>query len=110
MGTISLKHIDYENKNAEYAIALHMDAIGKEYARQATDRVLTIAFHELGLHRIYLNVLTTNTRAIRFYEKYGFIFEGETRDSLMICGEFKSLKWYRILASEYDKNHKPQFE
>ena len=100
MGTVSLKNIDFENKNAEYAISLHMDAIGKGYARFATDAILDVAFKELKLNRVYLNVLSKNIRAIKFYEKYGFIFEGEFKEHLFHKGKFENLRWYRILASE----------
>ena len=100
MGTVSLKNIDFENKNAEYAISLHMDALGKGYARFATNAILDIAFKELKLNRVYLNVLSKNIRAIKFYEKYGFILEGEFKEHLFHKGKLEDLKWYRILASE----------
>ena len=100
MGTVSLKNIDFENKNAEYAISLHMDALGKGYARFATTAILDIAFKELKLNRVYLNVLSKNIRAIKFYEKYGFILEGEFKEHLFHKGKLEDLKWYRILASE----------
>ena len=95
-----LENIDFENKNAEYAISLHMDAIGKGYAKFATNAILDIAFNKLKLNRVYLNVLSKNIRAIKFYEKYGFIFEGESKEHLFHKGNFESLRWYRILASE----------
>lgn len=104
MGTVSLKNIDPVNKNAEYAIALHMDAIGKGYAQYATDQILNIAFFQLNLHRVYLNVLSINHRAIRFYEKYGFILEGESRDSLFHHGMYQSLKWYSLLITDFQTN------
>ena len=100
MGTVSLKNIDLENRHAEYAISLHMDAIGKGYARLATDNILKIAFDELQLNKVYLNVLSINERAIRFYEKYGFVFEGEFKEHIMHKGKLENLRWYRILSSE----------
>lgn len=101
MGTVSLKNIDFENNSAEYAISLHMDAQGKGYAKFATDNILAYAFDELKLNRIYLNVLSENKRAIRFYEKYGFIYEGESIDHIVINGKYHSLKWYRLLSREW---------
>lgn len=103
MGTVSLKNIDLENKNAEYAISLHQDAIGKGYARFATDEILNIAFNELHLHRVYLNVLSKNIRAIKFYEKYGFKFEGEFKEHLLHKGKLENLKWYAISKDEWAK-------
>jgi len=101
MGTISLKSIDSYNFNAEYAISLHPDAIGKGYASIATTKILKIGFDELGLRKIFLNVRSDNVRAIKFYEKYGFIFEGEQRAQLIKNDQEYDLKWYRLLDQEF---------
>jgi len=46
------------------------------------DAVLAIGFDEIGLHRIDLGVFDFNTRAIRCYEKCGFVQEGLAREAL----------------------------
>ncbi len=71
-GTISLKDIDVENGTAEYAIVLRRQAQGKGYASFATREILRIAFEELGLHKVYLNVWKENAHAVGFYEHMGF--------------------------------------
>lgn len=101
MGTISLKNIDFKNKNAEYAISLRKCSIGTGMARTATNEVLDIAFYELGLHRVYLNVLSENIRAIKFYEKYGFTYEGEFVECLYLNGKYQNLLWYSIIETNY---------
>lgn len=103
LGSISLKNIDYDNKSAEYAICLRSKCIGKNISKPATDLILEYAFNELSLNRVYLNVLSDNIRANKFYQKYGFIYEGEFKESINIRGEFKNLKWYRMLKSEFKK-------
>lgn len=101
LGSISLKNIDYDNKSAEYAICLRKKSIGKNIAMEATNKILKYAFEELNLNRVYLNVLTDNIRANKFYQKFGFIYEGETKESINIRGTLKDLKWYRILKREF---------
>lgn len=101
LGTISLKEIDLESKNAELAISLRQKAQGKGIAADAMRQLLKIAFEEILLVRIYLNVLSENERAIRLYERCGFEFEGEFRDHLFLNGEYKSLKWYAVLKERY---------
>lgn len=100
MGTISLKKIDAKNKNAEYAISLRTCAQGKGYASFATKKLLEIAFVELDLFKVYLNVLSYNKRAIAFYEKIGFSYEGEFKHHLVKDGEFQNLKWYAKFREE----------
>lgn len=99
-GTISLKHIDLENRNAEYAICIRKGAMGKNVAKTATDLILAYAFDELRLHKVYLNVLSDNIRAIRFYEKYGFIYEGVLKEQVLHKGAYKDLLYYAAFNQE----------
>lgn len=101
LGTISLKKIDYCVRSAEFAIALRKASCGQGIGGNATREILKIAFDELGLKRVYLNVLSDNFRAIKMYEKNGFIFEGEFRNHIKIHGTIKSLSWYAVLEEEY---------
>ena len=101
LGTISLKNVDLQSMSAEYAISLRKCAQGKGIATWATKEILKKAFEEFHLQRVYLNVLSDNEKATRLYEKCGFIYEGAFRRHLFLRGEFKTLKWYSILDSEY---------
>lgn len=100
LGTISLKNINYHDGNAEYAISLRKCARGTGAAKSATFELLGIAFNELGLEKVYLNVLSSNLRAIRFYEKMGFRFVGESRKHVKIKDTFHDLMWFEILKEE----------
>lgn len=101
LGTISLKEIDYEKKEAEYAISTRKKVHGTGAALEATHQIWKIAFEDLQLERIYLNVLTENKRANAFYIKAGFQFEYLEKDALEIRGEKKSLNWYAVNRVEY---------
>lgn len=96
LGTISLKNINSKDKNAEYAVSFRKMSIGTGAAAFATKELLRIAFEELRLHKVYLNVLSDNERAIKFYNKMGFEYEGEFKDHLYIDGKFRNIKWYAI--------------
>lgn len=103
LGTISLKNINLIDFNAEYAIVLRKKAIGSGAAKEATEAILDIAFNKLKLHKVYLNVLSDNIRAIKFYEKMFFIYEGEFRDHLLIDNKFNNIKWYSIVGGSKDE-------
>ena len=94
LGTISLK--DIADGRAEYAISTRKRAHGTGAALQATQEVLRIAFKELGLNTVFLNVLTENKRANAFYRKAGFRFTHTEHNALSIRGEEKDLNWYEI--------------
>lgn len=101
MGTISLKAINKKDRNAEYAIGLRKKFWGKGVAQKATRELMKIAFQELQLEKVYLNVLSDNDRAIRLYEKCGFVLEGEFRNHLYLDGQYQNLRWYALLKREY---------
>jgi diamine N-acetyltransferase len=106
LGTISLKNIDYLNSNAEYAISLRKCIIGTGVAKLATIEILKVAFEKLNLKKVYLNVREDNIRAIKFYEKMGFIYEGEFKAHIFHEGEYKNLKWYAIFRNCLNENQK----
>lgn len=101
LGTVSLKDVDVISKHAEFAISMRKCAQGTEAASYATCQILEFAFKTLNLERVFLNVLTDNKRAIRFYEKNGFKCEGEWYKHLFIRREWKNLKWYRMMKEDF---------
>lgn len=101
MGTVSLKHI--ENSLAEFGIAVRRTAQGKGYARWGMKEILKLGFQKYGLKNIYWCVMPTNARAIRFYDKNGYVRannEGKLRKLLpgmrggYSSGEINNYIWY----------------
>ena len=68
LGTISLKNVNYIDRNAEYAIIVRKEYWGTNISKLATLKILEYGFNTINLNKIYLNVLSTNIRAIKFYE------------------------------------------
>ena len=101
LGTVSLKHIDLKNGNAEYAIAMRKCALGTGASHYGSEEVLRIAFEEMALNRVYLNVLEDNVRANKFYEKIGFIYEGTFQEHLYVNGKYRNLKWFALTKKDY---------
>lgn len=104
-GTVSLKHIDHKNGTAEYAIVLRKSAMGQGLAKQATEEILNIAYNELGLRKVYLNVLTENTHAQHLYERCGFILEGTAVAHILKDGHPKDLYWYAHFNPDTKSDH-----
>lgn len=73
IGTVFLKNIDMENKQAEYGNFIgEPEYLGKGYGSDAGNVLIQYAFNQLNLKKIFLRVLKTNVRAIRAYKKMGF--------------------------------------
>lgn len=71
MGTVSLKHI--HDSTAEFAITVRACAMGKGYSAFGMATILDKGIRELGLASIYWCVSRHNARALRFYDKNGYI-------------------------------------
>lgn len=102
MGTVSLKNIDMHDLNAEYAISTRAKAHGTGLARKATQSILAVAFEDLGLNKVYLNVKCTNERAVAFYRKVGFVEEGCFRQQLRVDDDFVDLLWFGMLREDFN--------
>ena len=100
LGTISLKNIDNKNRNAEYAISTRRIARGKGINMLASNLIINYGFNELNLNKIYLNVLSKNERAIKFYKKIGFKHEGTFKQHLYMYSEYYDLEWYAIIRGD----------
>lgn len=100
--------INWANQTGWLAIGIGDSAYwGKGYGSDALHLIVRYGFDELGLHRITLNVISYNTRAIRTYEKYGFVYEGRQRECVYREGQRFDLVYYGLLRSEYVKRQAP---
>jgi RimJ/RimL family protein N-acetyltransferase len=64
--------------------------------------MLRYAFRELNLHRVTLTVFEYNPRAIRSYEKAGFVVEGRLRNWLNREGRRWDMIHMGILREEWE--------
>ena len=71
---------------------MHPSALGTGAAAEGSRQILRLAFEELGLRRVYLNVLEENRRAVKFYNKIDFRYTHATE--MEFKGENKTLLWY----------------
>lgn len=80
IGFLALHSIEWNNGAAVLSMGIG-DAKyrGKGYGSDALRLGLNYAFSELNLYRVGLDVIASNTRAIRAYEKAGFRLEGAMR-------------------------------
>ncbi|RKR75139.1 RimJ/RimL family protein N-acetyltransferase [Frondihabitans australicus] len=86
---------------ATFAIMLGPNATGHGYGSEATRMLIRYGFEELGLNKIELHVWAYNTRAIRAYEKAGFVREGVRRAAAFHEGVFHDEVFMGIVAADW---------
>lgn len=102
IGEIRLDDLRSRERRATLAVGIFdPKRLGEGLGTAAVRLVLDHAFEALGLHRVGLRVLAYNTRAIRCYQKCGFVIEGGERQAALIDGVWHDDLIMGILAPEY---------
>ena len=100
IGEVVLNDLDSDNRSMNFRIGLAPEHLGQGYGSEATRAVIDYGFDQVGLHRIHLGVYTFNPRALRVYEKSGFIREGIERHALFWDGQWVDLIKMAILSTD----------
>jgi len=102
IGSAGLR-VDAGQHRATYSVGLFIAALrGQGLGREITRLVVAWGFGGLGLHRIELEVLAFNTRAILCYLACGFRQEGVRREAELYPDGRKDLISMGLLRSEYE--------
>ncbi|CZT34329.1 GNAT family N-acetyltransferase [Rhizobium sp. 9140] len=106
VGEIRLDNFNLADRHASMAIGIFdRDMLGKGLGSKAIRLVLMHAFTDLHLHRIGIRVLEFNTRAVRAYEKCGFVIEGRERETAFVDGRWHDDIIMGLLAREFNGQH-----
>jgi RimJ/RimL family protein N-acetyltransferase len=102
IGDICLDIVGWHRTEAFVGISIgEREEWGKGYGSDAMHLILRYAFLELNLKRVSLDVFSYNQRAIRSYEKAGFIREGCQRGMLLKDGQRYDMLFMGILREEW---------
>lgn len=102
IGSCGYHHIDWRSRKGEVGISIG----DKRYWNQGlgTDAMRTLVrfgFEQLNLNRVLLQVFAFNARAIRSYEKIGFVEEARLRQDLFQDGRYHDSVYMSILREEF---------
>jgi RimJ/RimL family protein N-acetyltransferase len=102
VGNCSFHVQDWRIRAAELGIFIGEKAYwGKGYGAEVMRLLLDHGFKILNLNRIYLRVYENNHRAIRAYEKAGFVHEGRMRQAEYRNGNYEDVLLMSVLRSEW---------
>lgn len=104
IGTIGLDKFDQLNRNAELFISIGAQQYistpgsGGGYGTDAVRALVNYSFNRLNMHKILVRVFESNKRAIRCYEKAGFVREGLLMEQHFQDGKYENVVLMGIIA------------
>jgi len=106
IGNIYLREIDWISRRAKMEIFIgEINERSKGYGQSAIRELLSHAFGDLGLKRIYLSVLADNDAALKVYKKCGFIVEGRLRNHVFKKSGWKDLVVMGLCSDDYNNDN-----
>jgi diamine N-acetyltransferase len=102
IGNIGFHDVDWRCRQAEVGILIGEKAYWNQgYGSEAMRLMLQHGFNTLNFNRIFLQVFDTNPRAIRSYEKVGFVHEGRLRQGMYKDGQYIDVLIMSVLRNEW---------
>jgi RimJ/RimL family protein N-acetyltransferase len=107
IGNSSFFDFDWVARSAEVGIMLGDKTIWNQgYGTEVMILLLRHGFETLNLNRVFLRVYSKNKRAIRTYEKAGFVHEGRMRQAVYKHGSYNDVLFMSVLRDEWDARKK----
>jgi RimJ/RimL family protein N-acetyltransferase len=104
IGNVGYHNFDWRCRSAEVGIFIGDKTCWNQgYGTEAMRVLLRHGFNTLNLNRIALEVYETNPRAVRAYEKAGFVHEGRKRQGMYKEGRYIDILQMSVLRSEWQE-------
>ncbi|NHM33851.1 GNAT family N-acetyltransferase [Neobacillus terrae] len=100
IGTIEFRIHEWNN-SGELGFTLNRHFWGKGYMTEAGKLILELAFHKLGLDRVFAGHDVRNGVSGKVLSRLGMTYEGTLRRDQMVKGVLTDTAHYSILKEEY---------
>lgn len=101
VGLVRMDEYDSVNKSIRVGADVVPKLRGRGLGRKIYAGIKYFCFQRLRLHRVWLAVLQTNTRARRLYLRQGFQEEGRYRQAILRKAKYHDYVIMSILEKEY---------
>jgi len=103
IGSCAFFNLDWRERSSEFGIMIGDKSVwDKGYGTEAVRLLLKQGFEIMNLNRVYLQVHADNPRAIRAYEKCGFVHEGTLREAVYKKGKYFDMHIMSVLRAEWN--------
>lgn len=102
VGITAFHRVDLVSRAAIYSIRIADSADwGRGFGSEVNRLMIEYGFEQLNLNRIQLHVYEGNSRALKSYEKAGFVKEGLLRQAMYHNDEYCNFHVMGLLREEY---------
>lgn len=101
IGQADLHRIGHFNRRCELSIEIGREYWGKGFGQDTVRTLVDYAFEHLNMHRVGLQVLAEDPRAVGAYRKAGFVEEGRVRRHAWVRGTFEDELVMSVLREEW---------
>ncbi|MEQ8154176.1 MAG: GNAT family protein [Clostridiaceae bacterium] len=102
IGYISYKELSNTFKVYDIGITISSRFWGRGYGKDSIKILIKYLFEEESAHRIELEVVAYNERAVNCYKACGFVEEGRKREKYFFKGKYYDTLIMSILKQEYE--------
>jgi diamine N-acetyltransferase len=97
IGMIDLFDFNPQHKRAGIGILIHPHFQQNGFASEALSVFINYAFTHLGLHQLYANITTDNSKSISLFTKHKFTNVGIKKDWILSDGKFKDETLFQLI-------------
>ncbi len=102
IGNCGFFEIDKISRSGEVGIMIgEKEYWNQGFGTEAMKLLLKHGFETLNLNRVLLRVYSNNPRAIRCYEKAGYVHEGSMRQAVYQHGQYVDMLFMSVLREEW---------
>ena len=102
IGGCGINSVDWKNSVVVVGIFIGDKSYwGKGYGTDAMRTLVKFIFEQMNIRKVKLNVYAFNERAVKSYEKCGFVKEGTLRQEIFRDGQYHDEYVMGILRDEY---------
>ena len=102
IGDVLLMYRSIEHRMAELGFSLHPDHHGQGFAREASERLLQVAFEDLGLHRVTGRCDARNDASSGLLRRLGLRQEAHFVRNELVKGEWVDELVFALLEDEWE--------
>jgi len=107
IGVAAITKLDRENDGCEIGYWLGKDYHGRGYGSSAVSLLVSFAFRQVGVHRVYAASFISNVASVRLLKRLGFRQEGILRQSAKGDDGYADEVIMAMLKEEYEKSGIP---